>query len=96
MTQSQKRLFWQQHIRAWQTSTLSQAAYCAKHKISLASFGYWRTQLRASVKAVPAVIPVLHEAPGASVQLRSPHGWHITLPAAFGVDTLRGLLAALP
>ena len=76
MAQSRKQQSWQRHIRAWQSSGLSQAAYCESQQLSLASFGYWRK--RCSVvpvsSALPAVIPVLRETSPGGVQLRSPSG----------------------
>ncbi|MFB9067825.1 IS66 family insertion sequence element accessory protein TnpA [Pseudofulvimonas gallinarii] len=36
-----KRTRWAAHMAAWQSSGLSQSAYCRRHALSLASFGYW-------------------------------------------------------
>jgi hypothetical protein len=94
MATSQKQKVWQQHIQAWQSSTLSQAAYCNKHQLSLASFGYWRKRLK--LEAPPQIIPVVREAPVVGVQLRSPGGWQIALPTNLSLEALRNLMAALP
>ncbi len=98
MAQSRKQQFWQRHIRAWQSSGLSQAAYCEYLQLSLASFGYWRK--RCSVipasSSLPAVIPVLRETCAGGAQLRSPGGWQILLPAEIDANALCKLLARLP
>jgi len=93
MAISQKQKFWQQHIQAWQNSALSQAAYCNKHELSLASFGYWRKRVKTD--APPKIIPVVREAPIIGVQLRSPSGWQVALPANLTVSALHELMAAL-
>lgn len=41
-----KARYWQQHIKAWEASDLTQPVYCQQHAISLAAFGYWRTRLK--------------------------------------------------
>jgi transposase len=46
-TQSQHHQIWQDHIRVWEKSGLSQKAYCNEHGIKLATFGLWRKRLRA-------------------------------------------------
>jgi hypothetical protein len=94
MAQTQKQRFWRQHIQAWQAGRLSQAAYCRKHNLSSASFGYWRKRVKAD--APPNIVPVVREAPNAGVQLRSPGGWLVVLPASLSLDALRVLMAALP
>lgn len=66
------RTGWATHVAAWQSSGLSQSAYCRRHGLSLASFGYWRRQFRtdqegteSSRLAARALLPI-HVAPAAS------------------------------
>lgn len=98
MAQSQKQPYWQRHIRTWQSSGLSQAAYCQAQQLSLASFGYWRKQCSAIIPptSLPVVIPVLRETSHCGAQLRSPGGWQIMLPAGLDANALCKLLARLP
>ncbi|MFB9067826.1 IS66 family insertion sequence element accessory protein TnpA [Pseudofulvimonas gallinarii] len=51
------RTRWAAHVAAWQSSGLSQSAYCRRQGLSLASFGYWRRQLRKRLPTTP-VFPV--------------------------------------
>lgn len=38
-------LFWQSHIEAWQSSGLTQAAYCKENDLIIHRFGYWKRKL---------------------------------------------------
>ena len=40
------RAFWRGHFEAWELSGLTQREYCARHGISLKSFGNWRGQMK--------------------------------------------------
>ncbi|MFB9068366.1 IS66 family insertion sequence element accessory protein TnpA [Pseudofulvimonas gallinarii] len=53
-----KRTRWAAHMAAWQSSGLSQSAYCRRHALSLASFGYWRRQLRTDRDGAGCAVPV--------------------------------------
>lgn len=44
--QSQHHQIWQDHIKAWEKSGLSQKVYCNEQGIKLATFGLWRKRLR--------------------------------------------------
>jgi len=50
-----KRRYWAGHIREWKESTLSQAEYCRRQKISIKSFQYWKSKLVGfeEIKLVP-------------------------------------------
>ncbi len=41
----QRRTFWENHLREWQASGLSQAGYCRKHGLSKKSSVYWKKRL---------------------------------------------------
>jgi hypothetical protein len=46
-----RRPFWQEHLRAWSESGLTQADYCRLHQLSRAAFGWWKRQLQGKPKA---------------------------------------------
>ncbi len=46
-----RKPFWQQHLRAWSESGLTQADYCRQHQLSAAAFGWWKRQLEGKPKA---------------------------------------------
>ena len=45
-TKTNRAAFWQEHLRAWSESGLTQVAYCRQHQLSRAAFGWWKRQLR--------------------------------------------------
>lgn len=46
-----KRELWRRHLERQQASNLSQAAYCHREGLSLASFYYWKRLLAAELNA---------------------------------------------
>ena len=46
-----RKPFWQQHLRAWSESGLTQADYCRQHQLSAAAFGWWKRRLEGKPKA---------------------------------------------
>jgi len=60
MTPEDKKTFWQEHVGSWRKCGLSQKAYCQQHKLSFASFCYWRTRLNkksTGKKLIPVTLP---------------------------------------
>lgn len=96
MSREAKREFWLRHIQACQASEVSQAAYCQAHALSMSSFGYWRKRCVPATTSSLTVVPVVREPGGSGVQLRSPSGWQISLPASMSSDALLSVLTALP
>ena len=106
MTRLQKHADWQHHLQAWETSGLTQNAYCEQHRLKLATFTYWRARLprtdQSSLSSRPTLtlVPVKraqaarHEAPARNVVLHSPGGWRLDIPA--DLPLLAELLRALP
>jgi hypothetical protein len=58
MSTINKAQFWQNHITAWQSSSLSQAAYCKQHEIKFHNFACWRNRL-GTAKALSAKLMIL-------------------------------------
>ncbi len=104
-----KQSFWQHHLQSWQTSGISQAAYCNHHQLKIATFGYWRRKLaRASwpaeeVRPALTLVPVsrssLRQPPSPAVAevlvMHSPGGWRLDIPATLPLPVLSQLLRAL-
>jgi hypothetical protein len=51
----QRRKFWEDHLRQWQDSGLSQSGYCRAHGLSDKSFIYWKKRIAAAGVAVSLV-----------------------------------------
>ena len=62
-TTAERVAFWRGHWTAWAASGVSQRAYCARHGLSLAAFGYWRTRIREVPAAAPTFVPVVIDPP---------------------------------
>jgi hypothetical protein len=52
--------YWQQHIKTWQESDLSQIAYCTSQDIKVHNLTYWRKRLSSPSrnKLIPLEVPV--------------------------------------
>lgn len=58
---------WRQHIEAWQTSGLTQAAYCRQHRLNANTFSGRLSNYRAaSAGPAPELIPIQLEVPPAA------------------------------
>ena len=107
-----KWAYWMNHVRAWRASGLTRVAYCQREGIKPATLDYWRALAGSDhvqpVTAKEAVrgnditlVPVRvinglqAQAPGA-IQLKSPSGWEIYLPAQVEAHWLSAVLRQLP
>jgi len=53
LNQASRKLFWSDHIQAWQTSGLSQSAYCRQHDLCTQKLSYWKRKILSSPLLVP-------------------------------------------
>lgn len=40
-----KKVYWQQQIRNWKTSGLSQKQFCRRQSLALSTFSYWKRRI---------------------------------------------------
>ena len=88
------------HIERWQSSGLTQRAYCRKTRINHGGFYYWLTQFKEHIgrEAAPAgFIPVSVQVPEEIVSDRilvtSPNGMEIFFPCTqHSIDLIRQLV----
>ena len=90
----------QEHIEAWQSSGLSQVAYCRQHKLNSKTFSNWLRVYRSQQvgSAVPNLIPVEIKSkvsPSGMLCLRWPQGHMLELPADVSPQWLAELLKCL-
>lgn len=90
----------QKHIEAWQSSGLSQVAYCRQHKLNSKTFANWLRVYRSQPVAAVAstLIPVeikLEPSSSGSLCLRCPQGHTLELPAEISPQWLGKLLKCL-
>ena len=54
-----RRRQWEEHMRRWRSSGVTQAEYCRRNELKLSTFYYWRKRLRETATAVTLVqVPV--------------------------------------
>ena len=58
MDKTTKKDFWQNHIKKWSESGLSQIDYCTHCKIPLSNFGYWKRKLQKADNCKPIFYPL--------------------------------------
>lgn len=104
-----KLAYWADHYRNWQSSGLSQRSYCQRERLSFASFDHWRRRAREAADTTPSVVKQPNDskltlvpvrvgvaANTGDIQLRSPAGWCVSVPATLGLDAVAQLLSRLP
>ncbi len=65
--------FWRRHLERWERSGLSQAQYCREHKLSAATFGWWKGQLSGRQRRQPGMTTGKKTSPeGTFVELSLP------------------------
>lgn len=101
-TKQLKRQYWQDQVKAWQASHLSQTAYCAQSGIKLPTFSYWRSVLLepenkkinkfASVKIIKDEVV---KKPIQPIQIKLLSGHAVYLPIEMGLKEIIHLIHLL-
>ena len=96
----QRRKFWETHIEQWQTSGLSQRAYCLQHDLILHRFYDWRRRLKSAdnsrVSFLPVSLPTSFSKP--AVRIHTPSGYTIEIEnqlCSTEIDRLVAMVATL-
>ena len=96
-TPAEKREFWEEQIRIWQESGLSQIEYCKRHGIGQSQWFYWRRRCRdteTGITLVPLKLPSLngpaHRTP--VVRVITPNGFTIELDTEAPITSLPQLI----
>lgn len=98
------RINWKQHLEVWQTSGLSQSAYCRLHRLNISSFSAKLREHRASesTKSLPvsfslAPVQITSASPTHTepLRLRTASGHCLELPASAEPGWLAELLRCL-
>jgi hypothetical protein len=92
---------WEQHLRDWKSSGLSQAEYCRRNKVNPKSFLYWKRREKAAGEPVCLVeVPVQRQVPApippsVPVRLLVGNRYRIEIEKNFDVDLLDRLIVFL-
>ena len=105
MSNDARETHWQEHIVAWQSSGLSQKAYCDEHGLKSHQLSYWyRKQVRASApiegggQTAPKFVPIAVSTPPTAslgLRLRLPNGCELLDIEAHHLGLLPSLLEVL-
>jgi len=90
-----KQDFWNEHIRAWRSSGLTQGEYCNRHGLKVASLGYWLGKQRRQAEPL-TLVPLPLQTSHAGPVLHGATGWRLELPVQIEAVWLADLLARLP
>lgn len=93
-----KEQHWRRWITLWQTSGLSVAAFCARHRLAPASFYAWRKTLQRRAAETVPFVPVQLVADVTTpppLEVVLPDGSVVRVPPGFEAASLRHLLALL-
>ena len=52
-TRLELKTFWNNHLRQWKETSLSQAQYCKKNGLLVQRFGYWKRKLMTNTNTLP-------------------------------------------
>lgn len=93
-TTSGKREFWEEQIRFWQESGLSQSEYCKRHGIRSSQWFYWRRRCRDTegLTLVPLKLPSLNAHKAPVIRIITPNGFTIELDADEPATSLTNLI----
>jgi len=99
-TRSARRKFWKQHIQSWQSSGLSQTAYCRQNSLKQHQLAYWKKQLTEPLAGVSFVqLPLSTNLPAvinrSKVSLYTCNGFRIDIGTGFDPTMLKQLIATV-
>ena len=105
-TETSRAAYWQKHISQWSKSSLTQAEYCRRNKLSAAAFHWWKGELRRKAKAEkkpPASMPFVevhgvspaHAGLGETYEIALSRGRAIRVGRDFDSDVLKRLIVAV-
>lgn len=90
-----KKEYWEDHIKKWEASSLSQKAYCEGAQIKLTTFVFWKSHLNKSnnKKFIPLKIKTL--ANDTSIKIKMLTGNIVSIPWSIGIDEIAKLICLL-
>lgn len=96
-TKSGKIKFWRQHIQAWQSSGLTQSAYCRQNYLKVHQLIYWKKKIDEPSTSVSFVqVPINHNlpvmAPPSKVSVFTNNGFRIDVASGFDPAMLKQLI----
>jgi hypothetical protein len=96
-----KQVYWQQLIRNWKTSGLSQKQFCQRESLALSTFSYWKRKIETpeteKIKFYPLSVPspITQQADSGLLLLIGKKRYAIELNEEFSPTALKKLISAL-
>lgn len=94
----EKKEFWQDHVKAWGESNLSQSEYCRKNNLGRDAFFYWKRKLSkgtSDVRLVPIALKVNVQPNQKPLVVVIDRRYRIEVSGDFEPGTLRKLVRTL-
>lgn len=96
-----KQVHWQQQIRSWKASGLSQKQFCRRESLALSTFSYWKRRIEIpeaqTVKFYPLSVPppITHPTDSGLLLHICKRRYAIELKEEFSPTALKKLISAL-
>ena len=96
-----KKAYWQQQVRNWKTSGLSQKQFCRRQSLALSTFSYWKRRIETpeadKIKFYPLAIPaqISHPTDSGLLLLINQKRFAIEIKEEFSPPALKKLISAL-
>ena len=90
-----KKEHWQNHVKHWESSNLTQKSYCTQAGINLATFVYWRSRLGQPKIKQFASIAIQSPAVELSIKIKLVTGNIICIPHSVGIPEIAKLIHLL-
>ena len=97
MANTEREALWKERVAQWRVSGQSQRAFAVNQGYAQRQLNYWARRL-AVVDAAPAFLPLSIQSAATvapAINLHSPSGWTVTLPAALPTNWVAELLRSL-
>ena len=99
MSREQNRVAWERRLRRFDPSQMTVADFCRREEVSVASYYYWKRQIRpTSIEATtgePMFVPVnVKPASVAEVRIELPGGATIHIPSDASPDIFHACIVA--
>jgi len=95
MERKTRRKEWEERLKGWKDSGLSQKAYCEREGISFTSLRYWSAQVFREQKAELTLVSVRMPEGVGDLVIRGPRGWQCVFPAGTPASWVAEVLRAL-
>ena len=95
MEKKKQREEWEECLKSWKDSGLSQKAYCEREGISFPSLRYWSALVFRERKVALTLVPVRRPESMGNLVIQGPRGWSCIFPTGTSASWVAEVLRAL-